>query len=79
MTAYDEWIAATSSLTTAGRERVGQMVSLLNGDDANEVRAAHKDNPIQADIIWSFVEEIQAFVQAVWYDPDAALKRGSFV
>jgi len=48
-------------------------------DDASEVRAAHKDNPIQADIIWSFVEEIQAFVQAVWYDPDAALKRGSFV
>ena len=48
-------------------------------DDANEVRAAHKDNPIQADVIWSFVEEIQAFVQAVWYDPDAALKRGSFV
>ena len=47
--------------------------------DADEVRAAHKDNPIRADVIWSFVEEIQAFVQAVWYDPDAALKRGSFV
>ena len=30
MTAYNEWIAATSSLTTTGRERVGQMVSLLN-------------------------------------------------
>ena len=30
MTAYNKWIAATSSLTTAGRERVGQMVSLLN-------------------------------------------------
>lgn len=47
--------------------------------DANEVRAAHKDSPIQADVVWRFVEEIQAFVQAVWFDPDAALKRGSFV
>ena len=46
---------------------------------ANEVCATHKANPIQADVVWKFVEEIQAFVQAVWYDPEAALKRGSFV
>ena len=48
-------------------------------DDPREVRAAHKDSPIQADVVWRFVEEIQAFVQAVWYDPDTALRRGSFV
>ena len=30
MAAYEQWITATSALTTGGRERVGQMVSLLN-------------------------------------------------
>lgn len=48
-------------------------------DDASEVRAIHKDFPIQDDVVWRFVNEIQAFVQAVWYDPTAALRRGSFV
>ena len=48
-------------------------------DDPGEVRASHGDNPIQPDVVWRFVEEVQAFVQAVWFDPDAALKRGSFV
>ena len=48
-------------------------------DDPMEVRAVHKDNPIQTDVVWRFVEEIQSFVQADWYDPDEALRRGSFV
>ena len=48
-------------------------------DDAGEVRAIHKDNPIQSDVVLKFVGEIQNFVQSVWYDPDAALGRGSFV
>ena len=48
-------------------------------DDASEVRAIHKNFPIQDDVVWRFVQEIQAFVQAVWYDPAAALRRGSFV
>lgn len=43
-----------------------------------EVRDQHKDNPISSDVMVKFVEEIQNFVNATWYDPDAALKRGSF-
>jgi hypothetical protein len=45
----------------------------------DEVRAQHQDFPIDADVIWRFVCEIQAFIEAVWYDPQAALRRGSFV
>lgn len=43
-----------------------------------EVERLHKDYPIDPEIIWRFVEEIQAFVDAVWYDPNEALRRGSF-
>lgn len=43
-----------------------------------EVRDQHKDNPISSDVMVRFVEEIQNFVDATWYDPDTALKRGSF-
>ncbi|MDM8524121.1 Bpu10I family restriction endonuclease [Desulfococcaceae bacterium HSG8] len=44
-----------------------------------EVEKQHKDFPIAKDVIWNFVQEIQSFVNAVWYDPKEALKRGSFV
>ena len=44
-----------------------------------EVKKQHGEHPISKDIIWDFVQEIQGFVNAVWYDPDAALKRGSFI
>ena len=44
-----------------------------------EVEKQHKDFPIDKDVIWNFVQEIQHFVNAVWYDPKEALKRGSFV
>jgi hypothetical protein len=44
-----------------------------------EVRQQHQENPIDKDVMWRFVQEIQRFVDAVWYDADAALKRGSFV
>lgn len=43
-----------------------------------EVRDQHKDNPICPDVMIKFVKEIQDFVNATWYDADAALKRGSF-
>ncbi len=43
-----------------------------------EVKNQHQEFPIDAEIIWRFVQEIQGFINAVWYDPDAALKRGSF-
>ncbi len=44
-----------------------------------EVRRQHENNPIDAEVIWKFVEKIQAFINAAWYDPAAALQRGSFV
>lgn len=45
----------------------------------NEVKAQHRDFPISGDVINLFVNEIQNFIDATWYDPDAALNRGSFV
>jgi hypothetical protein len=44
-----------------------------------EVKNQHKDFPIDREVVYKFVEEIQAFIDAVWYDPAEALKRGSFV
>lgn len=44
-----------------------------------EVRRQHENYPIDAEVIWKFVVKIQAFINAAWYDPAAALKRGSFV
>lgn len=43
-----------------------------------EVLAQHNDNPISADVMKAFVKEIQHFINATWYDPEAALSRGSF-
>jgi len=44
-----------------------------------EVKALHKNAPISDEVIINFTKEIQHFIDAVWYDPDEALKRGSFV
>lgn len=44
-----------------------------------EVKAQHRDNPIDGEVIYKFVQEIQAFVSAIWHDPEEALRRGSFV
>lgn len=44
-----------------------------------EVKNQHQKYPIDKEVMWNFVQEIQNFVDAIWYDPDAALKRGSFV
>jgi hypothetical protein len=48
-------------------------------DKANEVEAQHKACPISSDVVWSFAQQIQTFVGAVWYDPDGAIRRGTFV
>ena len=48
-------------------------------NNANEVEKIHKNYPIDPEMVWQFVQEIQFFINAVWYDPDAALIRGSFV
>lgn len=47
--------------------------------DAREVEAQHRDFPISSDVVWNFVCEIQSFVDAVWYDPEGALRRGAFL
>lgn len=44
-----------------------------------EVKKHHQNFPISAEVIWNYVQEIQSFINAVWYDPEQALKRGSFV
>lgn len=44
-----------------------------------EVRRQHEENPINFDVMKNFVKEMQSFINATWYDPEAALSRGSFV
>jgi hypothetical protein len=44
-----------------------------------EIKRQHKEFPISADVVLMFVDEIQKFIDSAWYDPEAALKRGSFV
>ena len=43
-----------------------------------EVRDQHRDNPISPDVMKKFVWELHEFIDATWYDPLGALKRGSF-
>lgn len=45
----------------------------------DEIRAQHRDNPINMDVMKMFVAEMQNFIDAAWYDPEAALQRGAFV
>jgi hypothetical protein len=48
-------------------------------DKPNEVEAQHRSSPISSDVVWSFTQQVQGFVDAVWYNPDGAIQRGSFV
>ncbi len=43
-----------------------------------EVKKLHEDFPISSEVMKMFVGEIQNFINATWYDPSEALKRGSF-
>ncbi|WP_448138035.1 Bpu10I family restriction endonuclease [Sphingobacterium siyangense] len=43
-----------------------------------EVRAQHKDYPIDKSVLKAYINEMQKFITATWYDPDLAMKRGSF-
>jgi len=45
----------------------------------SEVKRQHEEAPIDPEIIWRFVQELQGFINAVWYDPGKALHRGSFI
>lgn len=44
-----------------------------------EVKKQHQDNPIDPEVIWKFISELQYFVKSIWYDPEKALERGSFI
>lgn len=44
-----------------------------------EVKKQHQNNPIDHEVIWKFISELQYFVKSVWYDPEKALERGSFI
>ncbi len=44
-----------------------------------EIKRQHENHPIDGEVVYRFVEEIQNFIDAVWYDPSAALERGSFL
>lgn len=48
-------------------------------NNIDAVRRQRDAHPIDSAVILRFVENIDVFVNAVWYDPDAALQRGSFV
>ncbi len=48
-------------------------------NNLEEVRKQHQNFPISNEVIWNYVQEIQLFINAVWYDPEQALKRGSFI
>lgn len=44
-----------------------------------EVERLHRLHPIDPEIVWLFTQEIQNFIEAIWYDPEHVLKRGTFV
>jgi hypothetical protein len=46
---------------------------------AAEVERQHRDCPISADVVSSFVCELEKFVGAILYDPENALRTGTFV
>lgn len=47
--------------------------------DPDAIARCHTENPVREDVIWRFVQEMQAFIDAVWFDPTSVLQRGSFI
>lgn len=47
--------------------------------DAEAIAECHTRHPVRGDVLWRFVEEMQALVDAVWYDPSSVLQRGAFI
>ena len=48
-------------------------------NEYEEVKAQHMSFPIDSKVVYRFVQEIQSFIDAVWYNPSEVLERGSFV
>ena len=44
-----------------------------------DVRRQRDNHPIDAAVVARFVSHVESFTNAIWYDPDAALTRGSFI
>ncbi len=44
-----------------------------------EVEEQHKHKPIDAEVVWRFIKEIEDLISSKWYDPNEALSRGSFI
>ncbi|HEY1687788.1 MAG TPA: Bpu10I family restriction endonuclease [Solirubrobacteraceae bacterium] len=47
--------------------------------DPDAIARCHTENPVREDVIWRFVQEMQIFIDAVWFDPTSVLQRGSFI
>lgn len=48
-------------------------------NNLDAIREQHINYPISFEVMKRFVQEIQNFIDATWYDPNSALERGSFV
>ena len=44
-----------------------------------EIKRQHAEHPIDSALIWRFTQEMQAFIDAIWYDGSKVLSKGSFV
>lgn len=58
--------------------RKTRRLSVGQRSDAALIKQQHEQFPISVDVVWSIAQEIQSFVDAIWYDPDEAINRGSF-
>jgi hypothetical protein len=48
-------------------------------DNVEAVLNQRRSNPLDPEVVLKFVEALSHFVNAQWYDPDEALRRGSFI
>lgn len=54
-------------------------LSARKRSSADAVEKQHKEFPIHPAVVWMFVEQMQSVVTTAYFDPEAALHRGSFV
>ncbi|MCF2138344.1 MAG: Bpu10I family restriction endonuclease [Candidatus Thorarchaeota archaeon] len=46
--------------------------------DKESIRELREKHPIDWKVLWNYTQEIATFFESRWYDPNEALKRGSF-
>lgn len=59
--------------------RHARRLSVEKRDVLEEVKRQREEFPIDYQVIWKFIEEIQAAVYATWLDEKEVLQRGSFI